>query len=84
MIGLSTRDYNNQGLWLGGDNQAFSYGNGWESGKWYSDGASSDYGNMFLPGDTVSFAFDTNSNRIWVAIDGAALVLRRAPKRKPL
>ena len=70
VIGLSTRDYNNQGLWLGGDNQAFSYGNGWESGKWYSDGASSDYGNMFLPGDTVSFAFDTNSNRIWVAING--------------
>ena len=68
-IGASTRDYNNQGLFLGGDNQAFAYGNSYDTGNWYSGGSSSTYGNVFLPGDTVQIAFDTNTNTFWVGIN---------------
>ena len=65
-IGFGTRNTEMQGMWLGGDNQAWSFA----KASIYNDGASSGYGNEALPGDTVSVALDTGSGQFWMAING--------------
>ena len=69
-IGVATREVNNQGMWLGGDDQALAVCNSYDTGKIYNNGWSTDYGNSFLPGDTVGVAFDTNTNTFWMSING--------------
>ena len=68
-IGIAGRDASPDGRWVGGDNQAWTFDS---SRTIYHDGASSSYGDVYKPGDTIGVAIDTTAEPIlvWYSVNG--------------
>ena len=68
-IGIAGRDASPDGRWVGGDNQAWTFDS---SRTIFHDGASSSYGDVYKPGDTIGVAIDTTAEPIlvWYSVNG--------------
>ena len=68
-VGIATVLASNNGR-LGMDIESAAQNNVYDHGVWSFDGSSNDYGEMMLPGDVISIAFDAANGRLWTARNG--------------